>query len=111
MSEIDVVSVLDAMNKLETALGDEWQNNQDLIEAKAKSESEYDKVIAINTISLKGSGKPTTIIPQLAKGACTDELYQKILGKEMLVAHYVRIDILRSQLSAKKGVLEKFNLI
>lgn len=111
MSEIDVVHVLDAMNKLETALGDEWKNNQTLIESKAKALSEYDKAIAIKTISLKASGKPTTIIPQLAKGECEDELYQKILAEEMLKAHYVRIDILRSQLSAKKSVLEKFNII
>jgi len=111
MAEIDVVDVLDDMKRLEKALGDEWENNQTLIEGKAKAVSEYDGAIAVETVSLKGSGKPTTIIPQLAKGKCKDELYQKILAEEMLKAHYVRIEILRSQLSAKKGVLEKFNLI
>lgn len=109
--EIDPVNVVSDMTRLEKALGDEWKNNQDLIVSKAKSSSEYDGAIAVKIIALKGAGKPTTIIPQLAKGDCKDELYQKILGEEMLKAHYVRIDILRSQLSAKKGVLEKFNLI
>lgn len=111
MSEIDVVSVLDAMNKLETALGDEWENNQDLIQNKAKAMSDYDGAIAIQTTTMKAAGDPITIIKDKAKGVCKRELYEKILAEEMLKAHYVRIDILRSQLSAKKGVLEKFNLI
>jgi len=111
MGEIDVVNVLEDMKKLEKALGDEWKNNQTLIESKAKATSDYDGAIAIDITSLKASGHPTTIIPQLAKGDCRQELYDKILAEEMLKAHYVRIDILRSQLSAKKGVLEKFNLI
>ena len=109
--EIDVVSVVRDMERIEAALGEEWQNNQGLIESKATALAGYDKAIAVRTVALKGAGKPTTIIPQLAKGECRDELYQKILADEMLKAHYVRIDILRTQMSAKKGVLEKFNLL
>ena len=109
--EIDPVNVVCDMEKLEAALGDEWKNNQDLITSKAKSSSEYDGAIAIQTITLKAAGDAISIIKDKARGACKDELYQKILAEEMLKAHYVRIDILRSQLSAKKGVLEKFNII
>ena len=109
--EIDPVSVVNEMTKLEAALGDEWKNNQTLIESKAKSASEYEGVIAIQTTTLKAAGDPVSIIKDKARGECKDELYQKILAEEMLKAHYVRLDILRSQLSAKKGVLEKFNLL
>ena len=109
--EIDPVNVVRDMEKLEAELGKEWKRNAGLIDSKAKSTSDYDGAIALQTISLKAAGDAISIIKDKARGACKDELYQKILGEEMLKAHYVRIDILRSQLSAKKGVLEKFNLI
>jgi hypothetical protein len=137
--EIDPVNVVGDMNKLEAALGDEWENNQDLITAKARATADYDEQIALQTTAMKASGDPVSIIKEKAKGACKKQalqttamkasgdpvsiikekakgackkqLYDKILAEEMLKAHYVRIDILRSQLSAKKGVLEKFNLI
>ena len=109
--EIDPVNVVAAMAKLEAELGKEWKRNPGLIDSKATSTSNYDGAIAIQTITLKAAGDAISIIKDKAKGACKDELYQKILGEEMLKAHYVRIDILRSQLSAKKGVLEKFNLL
>ena len=82
-----------------TRLSAEGRRSEDLIEAKAKAVSEYDKLIGMATGRLKAEGVQTTLVGQLAKERASDALYAKIVAEESLKAHYSNISILESILN------------
>jgi len=94
--------IIKASNELTKELDRLEMDN--LIEKKASTARDYDKVIGTATATLKAGGEPVTIIRDLAKERAADALYASILAEEILKAHYSKIDVLSKVLNGLQSV-------
>ena len=82
----------------------EGGRSQELIEARAKSVTDYDKAIATTIIRLKDGGTPTTIVEKIAKGECYEIRLTMEVADQTLKAHFARLDYLKSQLNGYQSI-------
>ena len=100
----EIMSVADKIVKCSEALSIEGRRSEELIKAKAEAAAAYDTHFAIATTTLKAEGQPTTLIPKLAAGKVADYLLKTSVAEESLKAHYSKLVILQSQLSAYQSI-------
>ena len=101
---LDIIKTAQLIEMAIKKLGEEGKQLQALTEANALASSEYDKHLGVTIAQLKGKGEPTTIVDKLAKGKCSDMLYQKILAEGMLKACYSNIDRIKAQLNGYQSI-------
>ena len=101
---LDIIKTSQMIEMAIQKLGEEGKRLQALTEASALASSEYDKELGITIARLKGEGTPTTTVEKIAKGKCSDLLYQKILAEGMLKACYSNIDRIKSQLNGYQSI-------
>ena len=70
---------------------------------------EYDKQLAIATMSLKAEGQPVTIIKTLAEGRISDLLIKRIVAEETLKAYYCNVSRVQAQLNALQSLFRQFD--
>jgi len=92
-----IIAVIEAIKK-EGAL------SQELIDASAMAEKNYDKEVAVQSIKHRDAGMSVTMIKDQARGDASDALYQKLMCNGMLKAHWQRLDYLKAQLNGLQSV-------
>ena len=101
---MDLIEVAQKMEQAMKALGNEGKRSLELITAKAKAMSEYDKMLGVQVGTLRASGVPVSIIDKQAKGNVAEFLHDKILAEEILKAHYSRMEQLKAQLNGLQSI-------
>lgn len=71
---------------------------------KAKAISEYDSMVAIETLKLKDEGYPTTILDKLAKGKCADYRYAQDLAETKYKSINTIIDSIKAELNGYQSI-------
>ena len=82
-----------------TRLSAEGRRSEDLIKAKAKAVSEYDRSLGVASANIRAEDTPATLVDKEARKRCYKELYAKIVAEEGMKAHYSNISILEAILN------------
>jgi len=103
MSYIDVIDEMKAVNKRLTNAIIELNR---LAKAKAEAERDYRIAIFKCIVELKEQGLGMTIIPDIAKGKCADEMYQRDLTDGLFTAVRDSISALQTQSTMLQSILK-----
>jgi len=103
MSYVDVIDEMRIVNK---RLSNAILELNRLAKAKAEAERDYRLAIFRVTVELKESGYAMTIIPDMAKGKCSDEMYQRDLTDGQFTAVRDSISALQTQSTMLQSILK-----
>ena len=101
---MEVLAISKQIERLIDAIRAEGTKSKDLILAKAENAVAYDKAMAVSTLHLKADKTPATLVRELAKGSCTEQLLGKIVAEETLKAHWERLKYLQAQLNGYQSI-------
>lgn len=104
MERLTPVTVSKQIELCITAIKIEGTKSVEAIVVKAQTAKEYDKEMAIETLRLKADGTAVTMIKDVARGACSEQLLAKIVGEESLKAHWERLKYLQAQLNGYQSI-------
>jgi hypothetical protein len=102
--KLEPVVIAEQIYKAIIELSKEGQRSDALILKKAEAMRDYDKARAIATIKLMDAGKPATLIPKLADGEVSEQLYNRIIAEETMKAHYSKLERLEAQLNGLQSM-------
>ncbi len=105
MQTIDTVKIAVYIQKIIKIIGDECEKLDELGEAKAQSQMDYEKTLAIATLKLKGE-HPVTIMDKIVKGDCVEQLYNKIVAESKYKVCIIKIEARKSQLNAYQSLFK-----
>ena len=100
----NVVDVARKINLISQELTREERKSDDLIDADARADSDYDKELAIKGLAHKANGMPATLIPMQSKGDGSDKKYNMLVAKGKLKAHWERMKALEAQMNAQQSI-------
>lgn len=100
----DLVDVSKKIEHIILKLKEEGHRSEELIRNKADAVRTHEKGLGVETARLKSEGTPATLIDRLARDRCADLHHAVIIAEESLKAHYVRIQILQSQLNGYQSI-------
>lgn len=99
----DLFAYAKNIEKLIKAIRERYNELEGLGEAKAKSAMEYDKAVAIATVTLKGE-HPVTLLDKIVKGECVKQLYDKLVAESAYKACITKIEANKAQLNAYQSL-------
>ncbi len=99
----DMIAYAKHIEELITAIKKRYTEIDSLGEAKAQTAVDYDKAVAVATITLKGD-YPVTLLDKVVKGECTVQLYAKIVAESAYKACIVKIEANKAQLNAYQSL-------
>jgi len=104
---VDVAAKINTISKDLTA---EAKKLDELNNANAIAQMEYDKGIGVSEARHKGAGMPVTLIKAQAKKDCADLLYIRIIAEGQLKACYSNIERMKSQLNAQQSIYKHLSV-
>lgn len=78
----------------------------ELGKAKAESERDYRSMLAQEMLRLKAEGMQITLIPDIAKGNVSEQLFQRDLAEARFKAGIEAADAIKVQVSALQTILK-----
>jgi hypothetical protein len=103
MSYVDVIDEMRIVNK---RLSNAIIELNRLAKAKAEAERVYRLAIFKTTVELKEQGFAMTIIPDMAKGKCADEMFERDLTDGQFTAVRDSISALQTQSTMLQSILK-----
>jgi len=103
---MDYVDIIQEIKKVNSRLTNAIIELNRLAKAKAEAERDYRLAIFKMTVALKEEGYAMTIIPDLAKGKCSDEMYQRDLTDGQFTAVRDSISALQTQSTMLQSILK-----
>lgn len=77
-----------------------------LAKAKAEKERDYRKALAIEIVKLKSEGKPSTLIPDIARGNTAELKFERDLAEAEYVAGRDSLEAIQSQMNGLQSILK-----
>lgn len=103
---MEYIDVIEEIKKVNSRLNNAIIELNRLAKTKAEAERDYRLAVFKMTISLKEQGYAMTIIPDLAKGKCSDEMYQRDLTDGQFTAVRDSISALQTQSTMLQSILK-----